>query len=309
MYEQKLVFYGFLGEKDVDSIAVDNIEIISTSPTTTTTTISYPPYWPCDYIGANGGGVNCDEIPIADVRDMFNRTPEGSLNFLILKLHSNEDTIPADLLGKTRVTDTLSLECNGAETSKPINVDPEAFSSTKSHTKFNFVKGCNLNQLTFEYLTGFSRMEKLRISASSNIHESGFSLLPALPNLVELRLDQCTGLSDIIRYPDLVRGLRTFQADINVNLDEITLNQMLLWIAERSSNTLDQLDISGNDLRDLKVLQFDLFERMSVLKVQQNAFVTISTGALQFSGKAPSFIEFNNCEVSIIENAAFQGKN
>ena len=64
-------------------------------------------------------GIVCDQVPMADVATAFQSKPAMDIDQLFLYVRPEGDSIPADLLGQSRITDRLLLSGSGI-----LRVDP-----------------------------------------------------------------------------------------------------------------------------------------------------------------------------------------
>jgi len=194
-----------------------------------------------------------------------------------------------------------------------LQIDPNAFRSTKSYTKEFYLDYIDCTLLDFNFLMGF---DKLNILFFRNVWNIQFCLpsLPSLPSLTVLRIDFCSGLDELRIFPVLTNGLRDFQVrgfenDIleRIFTDE-TVDRILDWILLSSSDTLEELGIVNSTQVTRVPHQIPSFKALKKLWLHSNNISTIKKNSFNFTAPV-SVLNIKENGIKEIEPNAFQGIN
>lgn len=139
---------------------------------------------PCDcrFI-PSGLVINCNRVPLKDVKATFDQIDPTDIYELNLLIRGSSELNPADFLGSSRVTGTISL--TGISFLK-LEVDPDAFRASQSSLAALEMSFLDHSQLNFNFLTGFSALAEMRLKNSTNVNRSIPNSLPELPSLQRL---------------------------------------------------------------------------------------------------------------------------
>ena len=131
---------------------------------------------PCNL--SNNGNVVCDKVPVKEIQKSFNRTfpfPILASVKLILQPKINTETfIPEDVFEKNRILDIwIEYPTDSVCCDSKLQVDSEAFRSTKSYTTQFTINIIDCTLLDLVFLSGFDKLTNLQLSNINNIQHSG----------------------------------------------------------------------------------------------------------------------------------------
>jgi len=271
---------------------------------------------PCSFIQ---GKVKCEEIPVKEINLVFLRTAFPTLASVELSLQSykiSETLIPENLLGNKRVSDiAIGYSSNSVvNQSLSLQVDPNAFQSTKTYTKSFTLSSVDCSLFDLSFLAGFDKITDLSFINVWEIQQC-LPSLPPLKSLTSLYIKDCNGMTKISEadFPILVNGLKS----VTLNRGEYNnyfywpskdpvLHRIMNWLLVSSADTLGSLVI-GNMTKLFKIPeQISLFKALTTLVVVHTNITTIDTGALSFSHPIYE-LELSNNKIEKIEPGAIQG--
>jgi len=250
-----------------------------------------------------------------EIKIVFSRiSPPIEIDYLTLYIRPPPgDSIPADLLGQSRVRG--ELEIIGQYDLPPLlRVDPNAFRSSGDSLESISFSRLDSRLLDFGFLSGFRNLSELSISAVTDLYKS-LPTLPALPALNSLNFDNEPSLNTALASGDLVLqcdGLNSVSIS-NCDMDDFGLAQFLDWILPSSSKTLGRIQIYGILLKSVP-LQMASFQALKYVALDGNQqSLAIPTNAIYFIGEDTG--DNNNTapylglsRVNFVAPGAFQGK-
>ena len=266
-------------------------------------------YSPCTCRNTSYGySILCNGVSLSNVVDVFKQTTPEDLESVTVILAPKIGTdsqliIPADLFGNHRITYTLEISCSNL-----IQIDANAFRSSKNSVQWFTSQNCDFGQLDFDFLEGFNKLYFMQFGAISNFHLANWTNMPPLPSLTFINIFT-TDLNDWKEFPHLVSGgLESVQLYGN-GIEDVPMNRILDWVLKYSASTLETLSIPYNYLKSIP-LQIPLFTNLTTLKIKEQktppGIASISKGSLSFS--VPVYeIDARNCGIERIESGAFQG--
>ncbi|KZS09145.1 Uncharacterized protein APZ42_026702 [Daphnia magna] len=260
-------------------------------------------YSPCT-CGQNAEGnlyINCIDVLPTDIQAAFSRTTALDIYSLVLILPASGGDIPADLLSGKRA---LLIDFIGpSKDSFQLIMDPGALRSSSSYTMQLVISKCNLIQLDFSFLRGFSRLEELRLDYVSNIKP--IENLPPLTNLVGLAIDNSQGFEALTGFPAVAFSQLNHLYLYNDELNDLATGIILdAFVSSASANTLEVLTLSKNMITQVPQ-QVTALPSILNFALSNNNITLITTGALSLA--APSKVYLNNISLDAIEADAFQG--
>ena len=260
--------------------------------------------------------VYCREIPPVTVKSALSRIQTSYFADMLnheLPITRDGNTLMADLIGNIITFRSIRINCQW-HISRLI-IDANAFRSTKSVTNELLIKNCDLSQLNWGFISNFTNLKNLYISENDNVLASFYTLPSAsLTRLSYLSLVANTGLNSgflnlSLRYPEpLKQGLNHLDVTES-DLSDFALNCFLIkWITPYSKNTLDYLDISGNNLTKIpneirnyhNLTNFYVTFNQQPLTIQKNA---LNLKKITLDGY--KMVRFSR--VTSIQPGAFQG--
>lgn len=242
------------------------------------------------------------------MKEVFHRTTSTKITTVTLNIRYPDDKIPADILSNKR-TENLHLVSNDEEEHIELQVDSNAFRSTKNFTKSFLIYNFDGKNLELDFLSGFNKLRNLTFDTITNIHDC-FPKLPPLPNLKILVMQYVSGLVDIQTFPHLVHGLNSVALAPHKEeevWDNETVGSILEWLLISSAETLEYLSLEDNDYLTQVPTQISSFKALNYLRLVKNNIHTIKTGALTFSSPVITLRLFFN-SFKVIQPGAFQGK-
>jgi len=227
------------------------------------------------------------------------------LNSTGLTLFSEEEWIPADILGKLKTGIlVIKYDTNQDRPLPLLKVNMNAFQSTQNYTKTLKLGAFDSSQLNLGFFSGFIQLTELEFDLVDQIQ----LILPTLslfPKLTSLSFHEVYGLNDsIVTFPTLsTSGLKSFEFNYG---DRALMSRMLDWILLSSAKTLKSLKVRRINITEIpsQIPSFTALERLDLLG---NSISTIKSGALSFSVPVIQLMLSNN-NISSIEPGAFQGK-
>ena len=269
-------------------------------------------YLPCTCTYDAGYVVECYQALIDDVVNIFKRTTAAKLKtfrFTLSELDpssSKNITIPSDLLNNHTVSYDIVLDC---PVNKPyVEIDPDAFRSSKNLTQQFKLEYCEFYQFDFQFVEGFEKLSILSFSSIQNFNLANWMNIPALPSLSQLDIYQSKGLNEWTALPQLhSTGLTLLRIDRCELLDD-SMNYILNWTVENSNQTLKTLNLIGNNLTIIpsQIPSFTSLESLDIHYEQSSGIAKIPTGALNFNSPVTNLI-MSDDHIEIIEPGAFQG--
>jgi len=125
------------------------------------------------------------------------------LDSIELTLLSENEWIPADILGNIEAKRLVIKYDDRQYQIALINVNLNAFQSTKNSTKTLKLINYDSSQLYLGFLSGFNQLTDLEFVRVNHIQKS-LPTLPLLPKLTALEFNNVTGLNDsMIAFPTL----------------------------------------------------------------------------------------------------------
>lgn len=192
-------------------------------------------YTPCDH---SDGDVVCNQVSLETVQRIFHRTSLPSLASVTITLQPyifTETFIPKDIFGTKRIQNIKLQHPYGffANRSISLQVDANAFQSTKNYTDKLTIEMIDCTLLDLAFLSGFDKLTKLNFVNTYNIQHC-LPTLPPLPRLTFLEFDYCAWMNELIIFPTLKNGLKNvkFIGDVNNNHVEIndeTVDRLMDW--------------------------------------------------------------------------------
>jgi len=275
---------------------------------------------PCNY---TDGDLVCDLAPVAEVQKVFRQDFKSTLKSFKLILQPfifKETIIPDYIIGSAQILKLMvrypDCTCFG-NSSLFLQIDPNAFHSTKNYTNKFMVENIDCSLLDLKFLSGFDQLNELVLLDIWNIDYC----LPSLPSLPRLKLfeaNYCSGFNELYIFPPLTSGLtqvifsgpkKSHQSysDPDRLFNDKTVNRIMNWLLISSSNTLEYLAIV-NMKRVTKVpSQIPSFKALQKLYLYYNNISTIEPGALAFSAPVLK-LSMVGSEIKEIKSGAFQGK-
>ncbi len=226
-----------------------------------------------------------------------------------------EITIPMDILTNS-ITANLHVQYTYGSVpngSLKLQVDPNAFQSTKNYTKYFQMDTIECGLLDLKFLSGFDRLTKLTFT---NIYDIQHCLpsLPSLPSLTSLNISFCTGMNEIFGFPPLTNGLeeilfRGSEKDPDRSFNDETVDRVMDWIVSSSSETLEEMKLVMMKKVTQVPRHLASFKALERFWLHNNNISKIKSGELSFSSSAVSLINLAGNELEEIEPGAFQGES
>ncbi len=274
-------------------------------------------YSPCSH---SNGKVVCDKVPLEEVRKVFKRTSShrlASVQLILQPYIFTETFIPEDIFGTKRILD-IRIEFPYeavANHSLSLEVDADAFRSTKSYTKEFGINIIDCTLLDLSFLSGFDKLTKLHFN---NIYKIQHCLpsLPPLFRLITLYISHCSGMNELYNFPVLTNGLkdaRFSNDDIskfhsNKIINDETLDRIIDWLLLSSANTLEEMSVIYMNQLTQVPIKISTFKALRKLWLYDNSISTIKSGAFSFSVPV-SLLSIHRNGIREIEPGAFQGKH
>lgn len=254
-----------------------------------------------------------------EVRIAFSRiSPPIDIDDLNLYIRlSTGDSIPADLLGQSRVRGTLGISGPFPYDVQPLlRVDPNAFRTSSNSLQSIYFNGLDSRLLDFGFLTGFRSVSELSITEVTDLYRS-LPTLPALPALTLLHFFDEPSLNTALASGGLVLqcdGLTEISIH-NCDLNDVGLAEFLDWILPSSAKTLRKININGVGIKFMP-LQMASFQALQSISITNNfESLTVPSGAFFFIGEITAGDNFTAPSISLaatrlsnVGPGAFQGK-
>jgi len=267
-------------------------------------------YKPCNH---SNGNVVCDKFPLKEVQKAFKRSSfprPASVKLILQPYISNERFIPEDIFGTKQILDISIRYPKSSCCDNKLQVDANAFRSTKSFTN-NFTIGrfdCTL--LDLKFLSGFDKLTQLYLHNIYNIHNC-LPSLPPLPRLVTFFLKYCTGMNNLNIFPSLTNGLEKVRfystvTNIHTHYNDEIVDRIINWLLLSSANTLEEMTIINMDQMTRVPHKIPSFKALKNVWLQDNRISTIKSGSFSFSVPV-SLLNIQGNRIREIEPGAFQG--
>ncbi|XP_057375601.2 slit homolog 3 protein-like [Daphnia carinata] len=258
-------------------------------------------YTPCTCDSSTGRwDVICDQVPIEQVKSLFNRTtPQDLASFRLTTAFNETNGIPDNLLGNSRASGII---INCLEASYELQINDNAFISSANFTKTVTINGCYLiQQRNFMFLSGFGDMTSLNIYNSRNF--TSFLGIPSQSSLYYISILNSRGFenlldSDAVALPGL-RILYLYDNDMN----DLAVSNVLKALALSSLESLEELRLYNNRLTRIPAM-ISSFSKLSQLMMANNKIDLIVTRSLAFYGDV-SYLHLGNNNIRTIEPSAF----
>jgi len=285
---------------------------IATTAELMNTTDSSFEYTPCNH---TNGFVICDKVPLEEVQKLFKRTVSSKLASVQLILQPyifSETYIPEDVFGSKRILHIL-IEYPDVvvNSSLSLQVDADAFQSTKSHTNQFTINIIDCTLLDLGFLSGFDKLIYLDLANIDNIQHC-LQSLPPLPKLTTLYFKYFTGMNQLNTFPTLTNGLKDFRFfgdvyKIRETQNDETVNRIMEWLLLSSANTLETMAmVEMNQVTQVphKIASFKALRKLWLR--DNNNISSIKSGAFSFTAPV-SFLSITDNGITEIEPSAFRG--
>lgn len=183
--------------------------------------------------------IDCNGIPFAEIKLTFgvNTGIENVNRFRVIPLNGDLQ-IPADLLGTNQVRVFNLTNCG----SNIMKIDPNAFKASTTTTLEFFINDCNVGNLTWLFLKGFTKVNRLQLVKATNIQS--LRTLPSLPSLTQLSIASSKGF-DSLNFPgSSLGGLKNLIMTENVELNDTKVESILATLT--TANGLEMLSLKSN---------------------------------------------------------------
>lgn len=163
----------------------------------------------CSYNEAgNSNRITCGGS-MADVATAFQSKPALDIDSLTLNILPAGDSIPADLLGQSRIIGSLSIGGVGI-----LRVDPNAFRASKNLSlSFVSFRDLDTSRMDFDFLIDFPNIVSMAFSYVLSLERS-LPTLPSLPALISLYFQYSSDLNKAFSYSVLkCNGLKDIYFD------------------------------------------------------------------------------------------------
>ncbi len=235
----------------------------------------------------------CNQISLEEVQRVFNQTSSPTLEAVKLTLKpyiSSETFIPEDIFGEKQIRDIeigypLRTFVNR---SLSLQVDADAFRSTKNFTKTFLIYYVDCTFLDLGFLSGFNELTSLTFFGLNNIQHC-LPRLPPLPKLTSLNFTLCTGMNHINTFPTRSNGLKVviffgyLIDDIDKSYNDETVDRIVDWLILSSANTLEQMTIEYMNQVTRVPHKIPSFKALTSISMYRNNISTIKSGAFSFS--------------------------
>jgi len=235
---------------------------------------------------------------------------------LKLYIQSPGETIPKDLLGRSRLMYELLISTSSIDDSYAlVTVDPDAFLPGKDTLRALFFSKIDMDQMDLKFLASFDRVSEIYFSSLTNLDRS-FPTLPAqMPSLSILYFFKVIGLNEVFQSNNNNAVLQSSRGLTELTVYDCNLNDrgvagLLDWILPSSNQTLSLLDMSRNYFTFIPH-QLISFQRISNVVINYNK---MDLALLNNSFYVQSGVESYNPTISLdygrviqLEPGAFQG--
>jgi len=258
--------------------------------------------------------VICNGAMFDDIKNagfVKNSTDKKTPIYDFILVPSTDDvlTIPADLLDQRNVT-YFNLKC--ATYDSYMNLDPNVLRASKGSLASVSIRNCDMRNLSWKFLTGFTRVNSLSFTYSSNFQIT-FNTLPPLPALsgLDLAAVDITYRNGTPTFPKLSAGLQYVYLDFdNVMFADAIITTFINWLVSNSNNTLSfisttRLGISAKAMNTITPL-FSNFKKLNILSFKNTQMPLTIPAGLTFARKI-SYVDLSNGNVVKITPGAFNG--
>jgi len=226
----------------------------------------------------------------------------------------SETFIPEDVFGTKRILDIwIEFSPVFVDRSLSLQVDTDAFRSTKSYTEKLTITYIDCTLLDLSFLSGFDKLTHLNLWNINNI-QICLPRLPPLPKLNRLEFKYATGMNHLLNiYPTLTNGLKVFwfygwRPDNDKTYNDETIDHIMDWLLLSSANTLEEMLIIDMNQMTRVPHKVASFKALKKLLLYDNNISTIKSGELSFSVPVSLMSIYGN-GIEEIEPGAFQGKH
>lgn len=258
-----------------------------------------------------GPDVKCNQIPVLTVQSIFKKVKNNYLSRLILTPNINDTKIIPNVIGNHSVG-TLAIVC--PKRKSKLVIDPVAFRGTKSVTTDFYVMGCDLRELNWSFLSGFTKLNSLNVVVSSNFHVTFFSTIPSA-TLTSLSIFSLNSVTDLNGFSNnsmkapakLPRGLSQVYIVYCYDLGDAALQNFLAkWVTPSSTNTLTLLEVAGTSLTKIPadVTKFNMLDHAHFY--ENFKLMTIQKGAFHFNATVED-VFLDASEIDYVADDAFKG--
>lgn len=273
-----------------------------------------PDYKPCRNTDLE---MICENIPNEEVKQVFNRIffPKKLIS-VILILQSNTiggGDIPENVFGNKQFLEISIMNSIYSWLDRKLNVDANAFQSTKSYTRKFKISIVDCTFLDLDFLSGFEKLANLMFSDIENIQHC-LPKIPPLPSLTTLWFERCSGMTEIQWFPTLSNGLKDIRFDTYYSfvfksqyvLNDQIVDRIMDWLLLSSENTLEDITITNMDQVTQVPQKIRQFKVLRNVWLQNNKISALKSGAFSFSVPV-CILDVSGNGVKKIEPGAFQG--
>ena len=272
-------------------------------------------YGPCscsyDPTTMTGPTVNCYRIPVSTVQSFFKKVKNLHLSKFSLTPNINDTKIIPNVIG-THTVGILEFTCPRRRSR--LVIDSAAFSQTKSVTTDLYIKHCDLVNLNWSFLSGFTKLSYLDIEYCSNFHVTFFNTFPSatLTSLSIFSLSSIMGLNGFKNIysktpAKLPNGLSQVYIIYSYDFgDDALKNFLAKWVIPSSKNTLTYFEVAGNSLTKIPsdVLKFN---QLNTANFYENVIpLTIPPGVLNFNATVQT-VYLDDSHITSVPDGAFKG--
>lgn len=245
-----------------------------------------------------------------EVKAVFSRTAPIDILYLYLYVRPTGDYIPADLLGGSTVSYHLELNSNSNLNYPLLEVDPNAFRSSKDTLMLFDMWNLDISLLDLSFLADFQKVSSLNFDSIAHL---GLSLptIPSLPALRGLYIYHSTGLDEISQAGEnhlKGNGLEEFFVQSS-DLDANVIAQLLDWILLNSAQSLKSAFIDNNRMESIPP-QLSSFQKLDAIYIRNNnEDLTIPNNSFFVIANSTNYVymDLSSSRVVRVESAAFQG--
>ena len=269
-------------------------------------------YAPCLQIHPTrlSSNIYCSNVPLNDIGQMFQRKHSecnGCNNMFSkfqLLVQPNDLAIPADFLAN-HVAYRLTISCQALGTQR-LQVDPDAFRSSRNVTYRIAISYCDLTGFSFEFLRGFQRLTTIELNSDANVQLAHWDSLPHLIIFDQLAITFCTGLDEL---PIVLRDFTSKDGFSRIVLsgNEIgdeAMDKILQQRGLNSPSTSLILDLGNNALTRIPP-SLASFKNLDQLHLDHNPIKIIPAGLIN----PVRLLDMFYCDVEFIEPGALKGLN
>ena len=246
---------------------------------------------------------------LADVFNTFKRTKTADFETMSISIlpqdKMTEMIIPMDLFNNHRARN-FEINC-GSSSNLSLRVDSQAFRSSITTAQSMRLTQCDLNQLSFDFLSGFNQINYIWFPATTNVGLANWNTFPLLHSLNKFAITHSTGLNEWTTFPKLSRGLNHLFLKSN-DIQDAAMDRILNWAANYSAETLEELQIDDNDLKNIpRQFQILSFTKLNsfYMNNQKTGIPIIKSGSIRVSPDV--ILHAENNKIVTIEEGAFQG--